>query len=232
MEGDPGILRPAEVAFDMIPDLDFTVLGAAPVPFCVVPTLAIKLGITAAGDEPIQAIALDCQVRIEAQKRRYEPGEKGALFDLFGSPAEWSRTLRSLLWTHASGSVPGFTGDTEFDLRVQCTYDFNVIAARYFHALEGGDVPLLLLFSGSVFFSGDQGQLQIGRISWNKEAACPLPVKVWKDLMEIYYPNIAWLAVERDLFNRLAAFKSARGLPTWERAIEALLAEAQEPAER
>ena len=215
----------------MIPDLDFTVLGAAPVPFCVVPTLAIKLGITGA-DEPIQAVALDCQVRIEAQKRRYEVGEKDALFDLFGSPAEWSRTLRSLLWTHASGTVPQFTRYTEFDLRVQCTYDFNVIAARYFHALEGGEVPLLLLFSGSVFFNGENGELQIGRISWNKEASFRLPVRVWKDLMEIYYPNIAWLALERDLFNRLAAFKSARGLPTWERAIEALLAESQEPAGR
>jgi hypothetical protein len=216
----------------MIPDLDFAVLGAEPVPFCVVPTLAVKLRVTADTQDPVQAVALDCQVRIEAQKRRYERGEKDALFDLFGRADDWSRTLKTLLWTHTSVTVPQFSGSTEFDLRVQCTYDFNVIAARYFHALEGGEVPLLLLFSGSVFFTGENGELQIGRISWNKEASCRLPVKVWKDLMEIYYPNIAWLALERDLFNRLAAFKSARGLPTWERALEALLAESQEPAGR
>ena len=216
----------------MIPDVDFAVIGVEPVPHCVVPTLAVKMQITSAADQPIQAVALECQLRIEAQKRRYEPGEKAALYDLFGSPAEWSRTLRSLLWTHASATVPPFTGSTQFDLRVQCTYDFNVIAARYFHGLEGGEVPVLLLFSGSVFFSGEQGELQIGRISWNKEASLRLPVQVWKDLIEIYYPNIAWLALDRDLFNRLAAFKSARGLPTWERALEALLAESQEPAGR
>lgn len=216
----------------MIPDLDFTVLGAEPLPFCVVPTLAVKLRVTSAADTPIQAVALDCQVRIEAQKRRYEPGEKDALFDLFGPPGDWSRTLRSLLWTHVNASVPGFAGSVDFDLRVPCTYDFNVIAARYFHALEGGEVPLLLLFSGSVFFAGDSGELQIGRISWNKEASYRLPVQTWKDLMEVYYPNTAWLCLERDLFNRLAAFKSERGLPTWERALEALLADAEEPAAR
>jgi hypothetical protein len=216
----------------VIPDLDIEVLGAEPVSFCVVPTLAFKLRVTADTEDPVQAVALDCQVRIEAQKRHYEPGEKDALFDLFGSPDDWSRTLRTLLWTHTSATVPHFTGSTEFDLRVQCTYDFNVIAARYFHALDGGEVPLLLLFSGSVFFTGDRGELQIGRISWNKEASYRLPAKVWKDLMEIYYPNIAWLALDRDVFNRLAAFKSERGLPTWERAIEAMLAQAQEPAGR
>lgn len=216
----------------MIPDLDFTVLGAKPLAFCVVPTLAVKLRVTATTDEPVQAVSLDCQVRIEAQKRRYEPGEKEALFDLFGPPGDWARTLRSLLWTHVGASVPGFTGTTDFDLRVPCTYDFNVIAARYFHALEGGEAPLLLLFSGSVFFAGEHGELQVGRISWNKEASYRLPVSVWKDLMEIYYPHIAWLCLDRDLFNRLAAFKSARGLPTWERALEALLSESEEPAGR
>lgn len=216
----------------MIPDLDFAVTGVKAVPFCVVPTLAFRLQVTADTADPIQAIALDCQVRIEAQKRGYETAEKDGLFDLFGRADDWSRTVKTLLWTHASATVPQFTGRTECDLRVQCTYDFNVIAARYFHALEAGEVPLLLLFSGSVFFSGQNGELQIGRISWNKEASFRLPVRAWKDLMEIYYPNIAWLALDRDLFNRLAAFKSERGLPTWERALEALLAASQEPVEQ
>lgn len=216
----------------MTPDLEFTVLGVQAVPFCVVPTLAFRLKVTASTPDPIQAVALDCQVRIESQKRRYEPGEQDALFDLFGQTGDWSRTLRSLHWTNAGTTVPQFTGSIEHDLPVPCTYDFNVIAARYFHALEGGEVPLLLLFSGSVFFTGDSGELQVGRISWDREAEFRLPVQAWKDLMEIYYPNVAWLALERDLFNRLAAFKSKRGLPTWERALEALLAESQEQVQR
>lgn len=216
----------------MTPDLDFSVESVDPVAFCAVPTLAFKLRVTSAGDQPVQAVALDCQLRIEAQKRRYEPDEKDRLLELFGEPSDWSRTLRSLLWTHASASVPPFTGTAVFDLQVPCTYDFNVIAAKYFHAVEGGEVPLLLLFSGSIFYSGERGELQVARVSWNKEAAYRLPVSVWKELIEIYYPNTAWLSLRRDVFDRLAAFKSARTLPTWEQALEALLSAAEEPAGR
>ncbi len=214
----------------MSPDLDFTVESVEPVPHCVVPTLEFKLRVTSAGEEPIEAVALDCQIRIEAQKRRYEEPSKQRLVELFGPPAEWSRTLRSLLWTHASATGRPFTGSGFIQLHVPCTYDFNVITAKYFHALEEGDVPLLLLFSGSIFYGAGRGGLQVARIPWTKEAEYQLPVRVWKDLMEMYYPNSAWLCLRRDTFDRLAAFKAARTLPTWEQALDELLQGAVEPA--
>jgi hypothetical protein len=216
----------------MTPELDFRVINTAPVPFCVTPTLGFMLRVTASGGEPVQAVALDCQVRIEAQNRRYGDLEKERLVELFGAPSEWSRTLRSLLWTHAAASIPTFAGSTEVELRVPCTYDFNVIAAKYFHAVEEGEVPLLLLFSGSVFYGGDESGLQVTRIPWTKEAEYSLPVQVWKDLMEIYYPNVAWLSLRRDVFDRLAVFKGAHTMPTWEEAIDRLLDAAAERARR
>ena len=140
-----------------MPDLDFAVEGAEVVTFAVAPTLALKLRITDSGEEPVHAVMLDCQVRIEAPRRRYVPAERERLGDLFGDPSRWSQTLRSLLWTHASVNVPPFAGSVLVDLRLPCTYDFNVQVTKYFDSLEDGEVPLTLLFSGSIFFAGPGG---------------------------------------------------------------------------
>ena len=211
-----------------MPDLDFAVEGAELVTFAVAPTLALKLRITDSGEEPVHAVMLDCQVRIEAPRRRYVPAERERLGELFGDPSRWSQTLRSLLWTHASVNVPPFTGSVLVDLRLPCTYDFNVQVTKYFDSLEDGEVPLTLLFSGSVFFAGPGGALQVERVSWSKEAGYRLPVRVWRDVIDHYYANTAWLNLHKDVFDRLAAYKARRGLPTWEQALEALLLNAEE----
>jgi len=211
-----------------MPDLDFAVEGAELVTFAVAPTLALKLRITDSGEEPVHAVMLDCQVRIEAPRRRYVPAERERLGELFGDPSRWSQTLRSLLWTHVSVNVPPFTGSVLVDLRLPCTYDFNVQVTKYFDSLEDGEVPLTLLFSGSVFFAGPGGALQVERVSWSKEAGYRLPVRVWRDVIDHYYPNTAWLNLHKDVFDRLAAYKARRGLPTWEQALEELLLNAEE----
>jgi hypothetical protein len=211
-----------------MPDLDFAVEGAEAVSFAVAPTLALKLGITESSGEAIHAVMLDCQVRIEAPRRRYVREERERLGELFGDPSRWSQTLRSLLWTHASVNVPPFAGSVLVDLRLPCTYDFNVQVTKYFDSLEDGEVPLSLLFSGSVFFAGPGGALQVERISWSKEAGYRLPVRVWREVIDHYYPNTAWLNLRKDVFDRLAAYKSRRALPTWEQALEALLIHAEE----
>jgi hypothetical protein len=43
-------------------------------------------------------------------------------------------------------------------------------------------------------------------------------------MMDLYYPNSAWLRLRRDVFESLHAFKQQQGLATWEDAIEHLLA--------
>jgi hypothetical protein len=142
---------------------------------------------------------------------------------LFGEPERWSQTLRNLLWTHVNVNIPPFQGETVVDLPVPCTFDFNVGATKYFHGLGDGQVPLCVMFSGTVFYARDGGPLQVAPISWDKEARFNLPVKVWHDMMDTYYPNSAWIRLSRDVFDRLYDYKVRHGIPTWEQALGRML---------
>ena len=207
-----------------MPDLNFQVEGAEAIAFAASPLLAFKLRITNANaEEPIHSVALRCQIQIEVTRRRYSQQDQERLLDLFGEPERWGQTLRNMLWTHANVVVPPFTGSTIVDLQVPCTFDFNVAAAKYFYGLEDGEVPLNLMFSGTVFYANDEGNLQVSQISWDKESRYRLPVSAWQQMMDIYYPNSAWLCLRRDVFDRLYQYKVKRGIPTWEQALEGLL---------
>ncbi len=207
-----------------MPDLNFVVEGAESDRFAVSPVLKFRLRIdNANAGQSIQAIALRCQIRIEPTRRNYHREEQQRLGDIFGQPERWAQTVHSLLWTHTNIVVPSFGGSTEVELPAPCTFDFNVASTKYFHALENGVVPLLLLFSGTVFYSAGDAPLQVDQISWSKEAAFDLPVGVWKQMMDEYYPNTAWLCLNREVFDRLHQYKIDRGLPTWEQALESML---------
>lgn len=207
-----------------MPELSFEVLGAEAVAFSAAPLLAFKLRLTNADpDEVIQSVALRCQLQIEATHRKYTEPEQERLNDLFGAPERWSRTLRAMLWTHANVTVPPFQSSTVVDLPVPCTFDFNVAATKYFAGLDAGDVPLNLMFSGTIFYERGDGGLQIEQIAWDREAKYRLPISVWKQMIDIYYPNESWLCLRRDVFEKLAQYKMDRGIPSWEETIESLL---------
>ena len=207
-----------------MPDLHFQVQEAVVVPFAAAPALALKLCITNEPvNEVVHTIALHCQIQLEVTRRRYSPEEQKRMLDIFGDPERWSRTLRNLLWTHANLVIPGFTGSTVVDLPVPCTFDFNVAATKYFEGLEEGEAPLCLMFSGTVFYAQPDGSLQVSPISWQQEAKFRLPVKIWRAMMEMYYPNTVWLSLRRDVFDRLNQYKMQRGIPTWETLIESLI---------
>jgi uncharacterized protein DUF6084 len=216
-----------------MPDLDFAVVDAEILPFAAVPTMLFKLRIrNATAGEAIQSILLRAQIRIEATRRHYDAGAEARLLELFGEPRQWGDTLRSLLWTHVTAHVPGFTGSIVAELPVVCTYDFEVAAAKYFHALEDGEVPLLFLFSGTGFYTSDKGTIRAGQIPWEKEASFRLPVSVWKEMMDRYFPNSAWLRVRKDVFDRLCSYKARQALPTWEDVLDRLLREREVELER
>ena len=204
----------------MPPELDFAVTGAARVEHAAVPTLRFALRVTS--DAPVRSVLLDVQVRIAARRRAYDAGAHDRLFELFGPVKDWGTTLRSLLWTRATLVVPAFAGETTVDLDVPCSYDLEVAASRYLDALADGDVPLELLFSGSVFYD-EAGRLQTVRLSWEKEAEFALPVRAWKETMERYFNGTAWVRLRKDSFDRLSAFKSRNALATWDDALDALL---------
>jgi hypothetical protein len=207
-----------------MPELSFQVEQASAVPFAASPTIAFQLQVAnAPQDQTIHTIALNCQIQIDVTRRRYSLEEQQQMLDLFGEPDRWSQTLRTLLWTNVSAILPGFKGRTQADLHVPCTFDFNVAATKYFEGLAGGEVPLNLLFSGTVFYANAEGSLQVAPISWDQEAKFRLPLQVWRDMMQAYYPNCAWLHVRRDVFDRLYRYKMRRGIPTWEQALESVL---------
>jgi hypothetical protein len=203
-------------------DWTFAVTNGRAVPFAAAPTLAFTLRIAEAGGAEVHAITLRTQIRIEPRRRRYSPAEEERLVELFGEPSQWGDSLQPLLWTHVSLTVPAFCGSTEVDLPVPCTYDFEVASSKYFHSLDQGEVPLLFLFSGSVFLKNGDG-FSVEPVSWEQEAAYRLPAAVWRQVMDAYFPNSAWLRLGRESFDALHRFKGRRALPSWDAAIQALL---------
>jgi hypothetical protein len=215
-----------------VPDLDFAVEGVEVLEFAAIPSLLFKVRIENLEGEPIRSVALNTQIRIAATQRHYDAEEQERLLELFGEPSRWKDTLRSLLWTHNVLQVRAFSGRTVADMPVPCTYDLEVVAAKYFYALKEGEVPLEFLFSGTVFYAGEDGRLQVARISWEKEAEFRLPVRVWKEMMEHYFPNSAWIRLHRDAFDQLYDYKIRKGLPTWEATVESLLRASEQEVER
>jgi hypothetical protein len=208
-------------------DLVFDCTGARPDRYAVTPAMSFLLRISETSGERVEAIALRCQIRIEPARRRYTPAEAERLGDLFGETERWAETLRPVQFTQVAVMVPRFTGSTEIELPVPLSYDMEIGATRYFAGLDGGEVPLLLLFSGTLFtMSG--GRIQAGQVPWSKEASCRLPVSVWREAMDAHFPNSAWIRMSRPVMDELLRYKSRRALPTWDATIESLLAGAAE----
>jgi len=215
-----------------MPELEFQIAGVAPVRDLATPALAFDLRITNRMEQQaVHAILLRCQIQIEAPRRRYNPREKEELRDLFGEPERWSQTLQPLLWANINANVPAFTGSVVYPVSVPCTFDLTVASAKYFHALEDGEVPVTFLFSGTVFYDLGQTGFQVAPVPWNKEARFRLPASVWKELMDLHYPNAAWLPLRRDVFDALYRFKVKEGLASFEETVERLLVKAAEPVE-
>ncbi|GAC1318649.1 MAG: DUF6084 family protein [Thermoleophilaceae bacterium] len=209
------------------PELSFSVREGGVLEHAAVPTLRFAVAIDTVGAAAqVRSVALNVELRIAATRRRYEDGERDRLIELFGPPGEWGRNLRTLHWTALTAQVPPFTASTEIELPVTCTYDLEVSATRYFSALDDGEVPLEFLFSGTVFYAGADGRLQVGRIGWDKDAEYRLPVSAWRAMIDRYFPDSAWVRLRRDRFDRLAAYKAKNTLLTWDQAIDRLFEEA------
>jgi hypothetical protein len=208
-----------------LPALGFEVEDAQPVRFAAAPTVAFTLGISA--DKPVRSLSLNAQIRIAPARRRYSERDQERLVELFGSPDRWGETLRTFRWAQVSVLVPPFDETSTVELAVPCTYDLEVATAKYFYALDDGDVPLEFLFSGTVFFL-EGGFLRTAQISWESESAYRMPARIWKEAIEQHFPGTAWLRVRDDVFDRLVEYKARRALPTWEATFEELLGGAHE----
>jgi hypothetical protein len=206
-------------------NLIFSCMKAEAARHAATPTLTFRLSVAEASGAHIDAIALRCQIRIEPHRRQYSGQEARRLHDLFGDPSRWAETVKPVQLATVSAMVPAFTAAAEVDLEVPCTYDLEVASARYLQGLDDGTVPLLLLFSGTVFTTRD-GRMSVELIPWSSEASYRMPVSVWRDVVDEHFPGSAWLRCGRGTLDALAEFKAARALPTWDATLAALLAEA------
>ncbi|MCW2796062.1 DUF6084 family protein [Nocardioides sp.] len=200
----------------------FTVVDIHAEPYAADPQLTARLRIQESSGETIHAIALRCQVRIEPQRRRYDEVDETGLRALFGDRDRWADTLKPFLWMQCNAMVQGFTGITEVDLALPCTYDFDVTGSRYLHAVGEGTIPIVLLFSGTVFTKGMNG-FGVQQVPWDCEASYQLPVEVWHEMIRSYFPNTGWIRLHHDVLAELADYKSRHGLTTWEETVQTLL---------
>lgn len=205
-----------------VPRLSFAVDGVEALRHAAAPTLRFTVRVDAE-EASVRSILLEAQVQISARRRPYAAEEQERLLELFGEAARWGTTLRTLPWLRATLVVPAFEQSVRVHLDVPCSYDLEVSASRYFAALRDGDVPLELLFSGTLFYAGAGGLLQAARIGLDRQAEFDMPVAVWREAMDRHFPGAAWLRVQRETFDRLALYRARRALPTWDDAIAALL---------
>ncbi|WP_331771610.1 DUF6084 family protein (plasmid) [Embleya sp. NBC_00888] len=206
-------------------ELDFSCVGVRADGYAAGPTLVFRLRITAAEQARVHALALRVQLRIEPARRRYGTAEGDRLGVLFGERSRWGGTLHPIEFAQVALTVPGFTAETEVDLVVPCTYDMDIASSRYFHALGDGEVPLLMLFSGTAFTG--PGGFRVEPVPWHKEAAYRMPVTVWREMVEQHFPGCGWLRLPREAMDALLAYRARHALPSWEATMRALLATAE-----
>ena len=166
----------------------------------------------------VHAAALRCQIRIEPQRRRYSEREASEnLYELFGETPQVGGTRSVPSCGYARVCIDGggrFDGTTESsDLPVECTYDFEVTGAKYMHVLGAGDIPLIFLFSGTVFHPGRVRGSPAEPLSWSTESSYRLPVGVWRSTMDAYFPGSAFIRMRRDTLDDLQRFRAIRGTP-------------------
>ena len=217
---------PAGAALDPPPEVAFAVLGARPVKYAAAPTLALDLEITESHGRHVYMLALSVQLMIEPARRAYDDKAHERLVELFGAPERWAVTTRSLVWSTRDVVVPAFTGRTTVTVPVDCHYDLELAAAKYLHALTDGEAPLALHFNGMVYYPGEGGALQIVLLPWSNSIGFRMPVAVWRETIEHYYPGTAWVGLRAETLEALQRAKLARGLATLDDTLTALLGEA------
>jgi hypothetical protein len=198
-----------------------TIVGARPAAQTASPAVTFRMRIAVRGGR-VHAIALRCHVQIDARRRRYTGDEQQRLYELFGDASQFDRMLRPVTWSQCAVVVPTFDDEIESDLSVPCTYDLEVAAAKYLHAIRERDVPLQFLFSGTIF-RVTRGALVVEPVPWDVDASYRLPAAVWRDTMDQFFPGGGWLRLRSETIDRLQAFRGRAAVVTWDEAIDALL---------
>jgi hypothetical protein len=210
-----------------VPRLEFAVTGARALPRAAVPTIALGLGIELLDGPPVRSLTVGVRVDIAPARRVYAEDEEERLGELFGTPDQWDASLGALPWTRTTVLVGPFSEGTKIEAPLPCTYDFDVAAAKYLNALGDGEIPIELMFSGTILYSDEERGVQAAPIPWDHEATFRLPVATWREAMRTSFGDSAWLRLPRPTFERLCAYRRRLGARDWQETIESLLGESR-----
>lgn len=204
-----------------IPELEFWVLDAQPVPHAAAPVLAFRLRARDRSEREIYTAALSVQIQIEAAQRPHDEVTRERLFELFGEPERWGDTARGVLWTREEVLLPSFTGSVTHDLHVPLSSDAELASFKYFNALPDGEVPLSFHFSGTVFYAGEQDRMQLTQVSWSAEAQFRLPIETWRRTIEEHHPPGGYVHLSDETLEALRQLREERGFMS----LDAVLAD-------
>ena len=175
-------------------ELTFAVLDIVAEPYAAAPTCSPPgCGSRRAPASPCTRIALRCQVRIEPQRRRYDDAEEPALLDLFGDRDRWSHDAQAVPVDAVQHHGPGLhRRDRGRPAAARAPTTSRSPASKYLHALRDGEIPLVLLFSGTVFTRGATG-FASSRCRGTARRATGCRWRSGGDLMDAYFPNTGWM---------------------------------------
>lgn len=208
-----------------LPAPRFEILDTEAVRFAAAPTLAFTGHVAETSGREVYTIALTAQIMIEPAKRTYDEATRERLFEMFGAPERWAATTHPFLWAELNVLVPAFTGATAFRLPMPCTYDLELAAAKYIHSMPDGEVPLLFNFSGTIFYRGDAGRMQIVKVPWECSARYSMPAATWQQMIAHHYPKGGWIRLDESTLDALGTRKAGRGLPSFDATVADLLEE-------
>jgi uncharacterized protein DUF6084 len=65
-------------------------------------------------------------------------------------------------------------------------------------------------------------------VPWTSETRQGVPVAVWREVMDRYFPGTGWLRLRRETLAELQRYKAATALPGWDDVVTDLLTRARE----
>jgi len=203
--------------------LTFDVVDAQVERYAAAPSLRLRIRARNDGEDWIDALALRVRVQIEPYARAYESAEEHRLTEVFGDRSRWGHAVRPLQWAESSVTAGAFTRETAFDVALPCSYDLNVASGKFISALESGDIPLRLFFTGTIFRGSTTG-FTVEMLPWSTECTTRLALQLWQDAMNTAFPDDAWIRIDRSTFHELQRYRAEHSFYTWENTFAHLLA--------
>ena len=209
----PAIARPARARFPSSASIVRGAVAASTTRPCR--RSCSRLRIEGVGAAPVRSILLDVQIQIAARRRSYDGVEAPSGCSSCSEPrSAGATTLRTLPWTRTTLVVPPSQAPPRSSLELVCTYDLEVTAARYLHALrDEGECRSSSCSAARCSTPAASGQLQTARIAWDREAEYGLPVAVWREAMDRHFPTAPGCASSQEQLRPAARLPRAPRTP-------------------